>query len=250
MRRMLRLWLRRRPPRNPNECANRVRPKRSVRLKRPRQRKPQPLQLRLKRRLWQKRRRQRLRLKNLQPNPSACANRQQKRWCPSRRPRRKRQRQKLLNCLLSPKRSRRLLRRQIRRHWSPNLSQRNWPRPKNAVGGHAAKDLTTTKGLRNCGALLRSKGEIQAYSPLFLMKNSSSAPSLSCDISLCPASAQKCGTSTMAAGSSARISKTAPSAIAIKRLRALSTGKGHNSPMASNSSSQVIAAPYCRSLYS
>ena len=43
MLRMLRLWLRRRPPRNPNACANRVRPKPSVRLKRPRPRKPQPL---------------------------------------------------------------------------------------------------------------------------------------------------------------------------------------------------------------
>ena len=33
----------------------------------------------------------------------------------------------------------------------------------------------------------------------------------------------------------------APSAIDIKRLRAFSTGKGHSSPIASNSSSQVMA---------
>ena len=66
-------------------------------------------------------------------------------------------------------------------------------------------------------------------------------PSGAAQISSWPLSLQKCGTSTVAAGSSAMSRKTWPAVMDCRRLRAFSTGNGHNSPVASRSRSQFIS---------
>ena len=54
---------------------------------------------------------------------------------------------------LNPNRHQMQSRRQLR---NQNLRPKNRLRPKSVVGGHAAKDIATCEGLRDCGALLSS----------------------------------------------------------------------------------------------
>ena len=79
-----------------------------------------------------------------------------------------------------------------------------------------------------------------AVAPAFSITKLSMSPRWFSRRILWPCSAQKCGTSTMAAGSSHVIMIASPAAIGRMRLRSLSTGSGQSKPVASSSSVGLI----------
>ena len=171
-----------------------------------------------------KRARQTLLQKLRQPQSRAQSQRRHLRPKPRRPDRANALRPKLrLNRLR--KLSKKLLRLSLIPHLQPRRSLTSLS---GAVGGlWAARkgrihQVTTKAGLRAC------------FFHSALRITYSCAPSWSdCETSSWPLSRQKCGTSMIAAGSSANIDKCSPLSSACKRLRAFNTGNGHNSPRAS-----------------